>query len=350
MTELKRLLFVISLLIIASSYANAQCTQILNQAEDEFEAGRILGIPGMLEECLETGGFSKEETIRAHKLLTQVYIFSDQEARADESMIDLLHADPEHQLDREFDPAELFYLYDQFRTEPIFRLGLKVGGNRLDPVVLEEFSTIPNDTSFKVYTPGIGFQIEGSIERHFIYGIEGSLGFMFRSSRFEVLESYEKAGLEMQIVDTQNWLTVPLQARYNLRYGQRRGAIPYVLAGAAFNYLLSAAYIDSQRSGGLQESVTRIPLLSNDERNTVNYSGFLGLGVKLRNQTHFITLEARYELTTRNYVNPENRYINNENIAGLAYVTDDLTLSFISFTFGYTRSIYNPKKKKKFIR
>ncbi len=72
---------------------------------------------------------SKEEKIRARKLLTKVYIFLDEEAKAEIAMVGLLKADPEHNLDQQLDPKELFFLMDHFRTDPIFRIAIKVGVN-----------------------------------------------------------------------------------------------------------------------------------------------------------------------------------------------------------------------------
>ena len=46
---------------------------LLNQAEDDFEKGNLSRIPGNLKKGFVKNGFSKEEVIRAHRLLTMVY-------------------------------------------------------------------------------------------------------------------------------------------------------------------------------------------------------------------------------------------------------------------------------------
>ncbi len=349
MLKTKNLLTLLILLALSSSDIFAQCTQVLNRAEDEFEAGRILGIPAMLRECLNTDGFSKEETIRAHKLLTQVYIFSDQESKAEESMVNLLRVDPEHQLDENFDPAELFYLYEKFRVDPIFRIGVKLGGNLLTPVVINEYSTFSPENSSRTYTSAAGFNVELSFERHFQSGLEGSVGAMFRTSTYEVNNISESTTILSTIKDAQSWLKVPIMARYNFNYANRTGPLPYFLLGGSVDYLLAATIVDSNRQGGTQKAVNNYNLLTRDERNRINLSGIAGAGVKLRSQTHFITIEGRYEVGFLNYINAENRYNSNESVHGLSYVSDDLKLGYLSFTVGYTRSIYNPKKKKKFV-
>src|SRR5690606_22162750 len=115
---------------------------------------------------LENRQFSDEERVRALKLLTLVHIFSDQEALAEQSMIRLLRADPEHILDPLVDPAELFFLYQQFRTAPIFRIGVRGGMNATMPLVLAEYGT-QNTGSYPVFYNGKtadgsrSFQVEG---------------------------------------------------------------------------------------------------------------------------------------------------------------------------------------------
>ena len=71
--------------------------------------------------------------------------------------------------------------------------------------------------------------------------------------------------------------------------------------------------------------------MAQDERNRVLFSVFAGAGVKMRtNKVHFFTLEARYEIGLRNYVNAENRFVNNESVSGLSYVPDNLSLNFLT--------------------
>ena len=69
--------FVIILFSIPTiSIAQDQCAVALSEAEDKYDQGRLYEIPEILESCLEYG-FSKEEKIRAYRLLTLSYLFLD---------------------------------------------------------------------------------------------------------------------------------------------------------------------------------------------------------------------------------------------------------------------------------
>lgn len=337
------------LILFSSQLAVAQCTQSLNRAEDEYEKGRLLDIPSMLSFCLQRNGFSKEEKIRAYKLLTKVYIFSDQEKQAEESLINLLRSDPEHQLNNLFDPAELFYLYEKFRVTPIFRIGAKLGVNFSMPNAFDNFSAFSASGDLRKYSSQLGISGELSIERHIINGLEIGTGLQFSASRFSVDEIFEDTGIVTSINETQTWIKVPVLARYNLFYDDRRKSVlPYAFGGASVNFLVEARFADSERQGGTQRSINGYDLLEENERKSINYSLFFGGGVKIRsNKVHFFTVETRYELGLLNYVNSENRYVSNASVNGLAYVPDNLSLNYLSFSLGYTRSIYNPTKKRK---
>ena len=135
---------IITLVFIFSGVVafSQSCSQKLVQAERDYEAGRLAGIPNSLSACLnDKDGLTKEEWIRAYRLFTLVHIFTDNEPAAEEALVNLLGADPEHELLESTDPAELFYLYEQFQVKPIFRIGLRLGLNSSFPSVLESFST-----------------------------------------------------------------------------------------------------------------------------------------------------------------------------------------------------------------
>ncbi|MEQ9305068.1 MAG: outer membrane beta-barrel protein [Marinoscillum sp.] len=365
-------LTLLSLLVLLSCYGFSQtCTQRLKQAEDDYEAGKLLGIPGQLESCLKArDGFSKEEIVRARKLLTLVYIFTDQEARAETAMIELLKADAEHRLDPQVDPAELFFLYDQFRTKPIFRIGLKFGTNVTFPSVIEEYGTfnVNNHQNFyngkttsgaTEYTVGDGDEAEtysaisglslglyGELlfEKEVKSGLEVVFGPQFRISTYSVDSYVNQETVNTTIQNDQTYLRAPLAARYTLGAGDRDNKLlPYGFVGASFDYLITASS-EGKLTGGRSYTLASDNLKNTSQVREFNYSVFGGIGVKIRNKTNFVTVEARYDKSLQNYVDGNNRYTNQEYVFDFAYVEPAIVLNLMSFSVGYTFSIYNPKK------
>lgn len=358
-----RLIWCIILFVGSYSYVSAQtaaCTRRLADAEEAFDQGRLLDVINNQQfmDCFDD--FSIEEQVRAHKLLTKAHIFTDNEEEAEASLLNLLKADKEHNLARE-DPSELHFLYSQFKTEPIFRVGMRIAANKSFPVILQSHNTLQvgqknynekgNNTKL-----GIGFSFEALLERHIKKGVEVGLGGQLRIANYEVEgELLDEVGELFYVAKNQStMLRVPLLVRYNFNYnkkdseGVRLSKMPYVFVGASYDYLIEARYVSTDRTGGnaftLEDDNDIKPQLAE-----TNATVFIGAGVKLRfgrAQVHFLTAELRYNNALFNYVNPDNRYLDKDINFTIGHVEDDLALNTISLSLGATISFYNPKKRK----
>lgn len=372
------------LLFFLTFFVSAQTwTQKLLIAERDYDAGRLVNIvdniSGGFEKSLGENGYTREEKIRALKLITKVYIFMDNESKSDESMIKLLRADKEHNLDPKVDPAELYDLYRKFRSQPIFRIGLRVGVNKSYPNIINTFGTGNTGIVSKIYNgvgespneasvnggSGTGFFINAMAERYLNWGLEVGLGLEFRNSQYSVdnyitygdslqvngiAEIAQFAVLSTMVTHQQSFFRVPLLLRYNFKYDSDNSFVPYIAVGASYDYLLDAKYLEGNRTGGTEYkfdsdlSLKELDLIAKN-----NFSVFACLGLKMRVKTHFLTLEAKFNKALLNYINPNNRWSNNPlSTYDLAFVEDDFSLDMLSFSFGYTYSIYNPQKLKEF--
>ncbi len=372
------------LLFFLTFFVSAQTwTQKLLIAERDYDAGRLVNIvdniSGGFEKSLGENGYTREEKIRALKLITKVYIFMDNEPKSDEYMIKLLRADKEHNLDPKVDPAELYDLYRKFRSQPIFRIGLRVGVNKSYPNIINTFGTGNTGIVSKIYNgvgespneasvnggSGTGFFINAMAERYLDWGLEVGLGLEFRNSQYSVdnyitygdslqvngiAEIAQFAVLSTMVTHQQSFFRVPLLLRYNFKYDSDNSFVPYIAAGASYDYLLDAKYLDGNRTGGTEYKFdSDLSLKDLDLIAKNNFSVFACLGLKMRVKTHFLTLEAKFNKALLNYINPNNRWSNNPlSTYDLAFVEDDFSLDMLSFSFGYTYSIYNPQKLKEF--
>lgn len=349
----KKILPVIVLSLFALHVYGQSCSQRLTQAEREYEAGRLAIIPTLIGDCFgnaKEGGFNKAERIRAHKILTLVHIFTDDEPSADRSLISLLKEDPEHLLDERVDPAELFYLYDQFQTEPIFRIGFRLGTNTSFPNDFEKFSASTAGEDNKFYNSSgnrsIGFMGEVTFEKYLNYGLEAVGGLQYRFSSYSVNNDFNDPIFNNEIVNAQSYLRLPVYLRYTYNYKQRGGVKPYVFIGGSLDYLLTAQYTDASREGGAPFSLDQDngDLTAFDQVNDINFSFTGGIGAKFPVKTHFFFAEFRYDKSFINYIKSENRYNNQAIVFDVGHVEDNLTLDFVSFSIGWIQSIYSPKR------
>lgn len=359
-------------LTITSFAQSTQCSRALNEAEEAFEQGRLLSILDANQSprfynCLRNGGFTKEEEIRAHKLLTKAYLFTDNEEMAEEKLVDLLYSDKEHALSPE-DPAELYFLYSKFKTEPIFRVAARIGANKSMPVVMQEFTTFQYDEDEKLYNEngnttglGLGFWGELLVEKHIKNGIEVLAGPQLRVATYEVEGNLIDPDLTYSVKNRSTMLRMPLLGRYNYGYsakdaeGNRKKLIPYAFLGTSFDYTLAARYIDASRTGGtpvtLQEEDAASDLKAQDQVADFNLSLVAGLGAKWRfgrSKVDFLTLELRFDNSLFNYINADNRNLNQDVLTTIGHVEDDLALNTVSFSIGYIKSLYKPRKRKQY--
>ncbi|MEQ9300061.1 MAG: hypothetical protein RIF33_15925 [Cyclobacteriaceae bacterium] len=348
----------------AQDAENARCIQNLNQAEDRYAAGNLQGIGNLLNGCIAADNYSKAEKIRAYKLLTLVAIFNDNELLAEENMVNLLKTDPEHEYDRILDPAEFISLYNKFRIQPIFRVGIKFGANLSETNVIASYNTDNTFSDPKTYSQELGFGGEISVEREFFKYFEGvgSIGYHRRSfswsqSPFGFEGAADNAADGASLVqENQNWLDGNLAVRAFYRFNK---LYPYVFGGIGFNYLLSNAETAER---GAVSTGANVDLVETGNRNQLNYSAFGGLGLKYRIGVDFMTLEFRYINGLTDIVDSKNRYpipttfesevgnnttINNQRQDRLfktGVVDDNFGINSLMVSIGFVKSIHSPKK------
>ncbi len=360
--------FLLALITIFAGLAgytqpSSQCTRALDEAEQAFEQGRLLfildkSVNKNFYDCLEAGNFTIDEEIRARKLLVKAYLFSDNEEEAEEALVKLLVTDKEHQLTAE-DPAELYFLYSKFKTEPIIRVSAKIGFNKTFITQLQEFNS--SQTIGKEYNPGFSsgtnFWAEILAERYIAKGVEVAIGSQIRYARYDMVGELIQNDLTYEASNLSAMLRVPLIFRYNFRYdtkdGERKKLIPYVFFGASYDLVLNAKYEDTSRSGGTAVTLAdeSSSLSDLDQVAKQNVSLFGGIGTKLRvgrAQVNFLSLELRYDNSLFNYINPDNRWDNQRVAFEIGHIEDDLTINTLSFSVGYIHSLYLPRKRKQF--
>jgi hypothetical protein len=347
-------LFSVSYAQETSSSDNTDCEQILIQADDEFNAGRFYGIPSLLNTCLDNGGFSNEQLVRAYLLLTQAYLILDDPIAADDSYLKLLEADPEYVANTARDPIDVYYLSKKFTSVPIFTPHLRIGGNTSLPRTLHPINTSATPLNSKDILK-VGFQFGGGIDwnlnNHWSICAEGN--FSYKALKSETTGFFDAD--EQLIIEKQNWFDIPLYVKYSDDSGRIR---PFGYAGFAINMLLSARGPDwefvnnnSDAEGSAKTADGSTEVLSS-KRNFLNQSIVFGGGAKYKIGKDFIYADVRYMVGLSNVTDVENNYYSDDGSfdpAGpkYAYVSDLFRLDNFSLSFGYIHPIYNPRKKSK---
>lgn len=321
--------------------AQQSATAVLNRIEDDFEQGNLSNIQSELEQdnrkFFKKGGFSKEELIRANRLLTLVHLYNDDESKAESAFIDLLKSDPEHP-PTSADPAEFHFLHEKFNTDPIFRLTARFGVVRSEAVPFTTFGTSDvGPGTNKIYTPKIGIKAELDFEYQLPLNFEIIAGVAYANEQFEIKDDLV-SDITFSLTESQTWIKTPVMARYN--FNLNGNFTPYVYGGYSVGLLLASNFAGS-RTGGqpatIAETVT-------DSRNKLTHAIIGGVGVKIATKTNFIVLEARYSGGLNNITDSSNRFPNQNLLFGAGYVDDNFSQNSIGISLGYTHSLYKPKK------
>jgi iron complex outermembrane receptor protein len=183
------LLFTCSLLATACLYSQ-ECGQIaLEQAQKEYEVGRLSQVISLIKPCLDKG-FTNDEKIQAYRLLALTYLANDNTDSAGSMIERILQIDPSYTPNTVFDPQRYQVLVESIR-KPV--TSLVTASRQVEPlneapvpvtVITEEMIMLSGARTLKellsIYVPGMT-----NVEDHNEYNI--SMRGVYASSQQKIL-------------------------------------------------------------------------------------------------------------------------------------------------------------------
>ncbi len=341
----------LTFLISTTAFSQGFCDQKLGEAEDNFESGKFYGIPELLSPCLKNG-FSREEKIRAYRLLTITFLYLEDQNSADKSYLELLKLSPEYEVNTDLDPGELIAHHAKFTTRPFVYLIAKGGVNLTHYNQIVDVSmNNTNDgsqTEKSLFGFNVAFGSEFTIYKNLHLGVEGMLhrkNFEITDKQF-VLNGVTDSRIT-KLRQTYTELEFPLYIKYSFF---KPKISPFVYAGAAPSILFLAGIKESQIQKGADISPQPDFDIYN-LRNKVNYSLLGGFGIKYKIGINYLTVEFRHQRSMLNYSNEKDIWDSKSRLGKnlkypSAYIDDFFRLSNTSILFGFVYPIYKPRKIK----
>ncbi len=359
----KKVGVVFLLLFAALSYVNAQdeCELTLTRATEEFNAGHLYGIPAILSECLNKNQ-NDEWRQRAYLLLTETYLLLEDPLGAENSFLQVLHANPEYVTDANRDPIDLVYLSKKFTATPLLAFHATLGPNA-SPVRVIHDVTVGGESqtkqSYKVSS--LGWQFGAGLDYNFNSHITLSAGlnYVFTAFNHRTTNLFGPNKDIVELLDRQTWAVLPLTVGYGDDKGKFR---PYVCAGYSLNFLLRDKGVlnvfnrdtkppsvgQDPGSEALSSSDNETPNLNlADHRMRLNSSFLLGGGIKYKYKLNYFFVDIRYSFGIKNIANTKNRYNSYSDGLPYPYVDDDFRLDNVAVSLGYVHPFYKPRKLKK---
>lgn len=346
---MKKLLPVILLIVSYSSFAqNVTPGQTLRLARATYEQGRLHEIPAQLNSDV-LGEMNKQEKVEAYKILCLSYIYLEEPEKADEAMLNILNTDPYFQINIAVDPAEFVALYKTFRRNPIYRIGVHLGGNFSQPNVSEVVNTIYGSSEYQSKF-GLQLGISADYPLNFISNrLTLHADLSWQQKKFELTSSNDQGDDEKNqtiALESQSWLSLPISVQYSILKVddiKPRKYDPYVSLGIATDLLIGAD-INAERT---REGETSIEAKNYDvkkQRNSLNLSLIGALGVKTRFAGGLLGVEARYVYGLSDITSLSKEYNNTDIFLTYAVPSTLYKMNSVSVNVTYVQNIFKPKK------
>ncbi len=367
------------------------CENDLDDAKNAYYNGDLKAVADNIESsCLSAGLYSRPKMVEGYRLLSESYLFRNENRRAQESFEKLLRYNPLFEVDSTDPNAsyDLIHLSRTYRRSPLISIYASAGLNYSRVNVLQNYTSFNAVTSKSFYNQitvgwnaNLGFEVP--VYKNYDFMMEAN----FSSRSYARTDSlYVTAGNNnaaevssafafgsLQFREVQYWLDVPVMARYN--YQWRKKIIPYAYAGVAPNFLLRSSLrgitrrnVNDGRGGGqvagsekeiiiitrytkIDEETNEKDLYASTEsslRSMFNVSLLAGVGCKFRVERNFMFFDIRYNRFLLNAVDINNRYSQKELLYKYAFVDNDFRLDNISISFGFMRSFYQPRKTREY--
>ncbi len=302
---------------ITSAFSQAaNCTQVGRLIQTTYEQGRLHELSGLAEGCLkdQPGQFTKEERKTALRYLTLAYIYLEEPEKADEMMMMLMNTDHFYVPNKDVDPAEFVALYNKFRHDPIFRVGLKFGMNLTQPVVTNYYNVGSAGAGQGGYSMSPSFQVYGVFEKDFFRKLPivlaAELGYVSRGYSYTndqlatADEDPAKAISNQEFLFSQQYLDLNVIGQY--KFTNTIVTQTYLGLGPGISYLLGSSN-QAKTVLGNGFTVTGGSVDDKESYNKLLFSVNMVAGIKYKFGEVYLTAEARYQMGFTNVVNPDNR-------------------------------------------
>ncbi len=330
----------------------SDCVLNLEKAQQQYDKGRIQDVEPLISKCLKNNEYEKIEKVQALKLLTLAYLFLEEPEQAEETMLTLLNTNHEFTTNPAIDPSEFINLYEKFRHDPLYNIGILGGVTLANPIVTKLNSTQNlNNSNRPSYTPLLSFSVGAYIEYEFKnrFYINGglsfkNLSFKKNSPATKPITNSSNGGFEGR--ENQSYIDLPLWGQYHIM--ENKGFTLYAGLGVAPQFLLSASFPGDAMSNAVEGSAdaTSNTISVTADRNRFNAAGIALAGVKLKAGEGYVNFQIKYgqqflqNTKDASALTPENSNM----VWDLSNATDGFRLHTLQITLGYTKNFYVPKK------
>lgn len=351
---MKRLYFLLlfSAAGVTTAFSQAtNCTQVLTFVRTTYEQGRLHELPALADACLnapEGKGFTKEQKREAYRYLTLAYIYLEEPEKADETMLKLLGTDHFYQVNPAVDPAEFIALFNKFRHDPLFRVGLKFGVNATQPAAITYYSVGSAGAGDGKYALSPSIQLLALFEKDITKKIvlAPEIGYVSRSykysnSHLNVADNNPDSSVSSQtFVIKQSYLDLNAIVQYKFKNTIQLQT--FIGGGPGISYLLSSSNQATTLLGN-GFTVTGGAVDDTKSYNKLLYNFTVVAGAKYKFGDLYLTADVRYQIGLVNVINKSSRS-NSELVYDYQGQYNDYRINNLMLNIGIIYPYFKPKK------
>ncbi|MCD4710453.1 MAG: PorT family protein [Bacteroidales bacterium] len=343
------------------------CTYLLEDAREAYDAGMVELVPELLLECIESEGLTGESRKEAYKLVINSYLFDYLPGEADSLMDGFVGEFPEYRAENS-DPQEFVFLLDahlralginpdQLPGDTVVvaagdttsgllnrrritkgagefgnSLGIMVGSALSLPQTVERYSVgnPATDESHFGLLPGVMVGADANLILN--RRLEASFGLLYSLTRF----SYSATPLTFttyRYVEAQHQLLLPLSMVYKFNPDDRRMCY-YLRGGVVPGYLFHASGRGTRSYEASLDDLVVEKTDITESRRPFNLNILVGAGFRIPLNNAFFYLETRVTSGILLANREENRYPNNDLSWLLYHVDSDFRVHQLSICAG----------------
>lgn len=333
------LLAAIAFLGLTAIQAQNTCGDQLKVAQRRFDDGLLDDIPQLLASCMKSG-FTDEERANAYKLLIQTYLFTENQEKADEVMLQFLNKFPSYAIANN-DPKEFINLYNTYRTDPIFKVEIKFGLNFCTPSLVEPYGTGNTKTITPTFSPKIGIAIELNYLNKLYKNLDYCIGTSYTLSKFSY--SNNPNGYSTVTGDFKStYIGIPIGVRYNYKL---KGINLIAKVGVEPVYLLASTVSLTRTDNiiGRQEPFAGTENLIGSHKK-IDIRPLIAVGASFKMGRNSLNVSAGFKFSTMTQINKQ--YTNPTLQTKYFFGEDVLLMNQSHVSISFIRPIYKPKKIK----
>ncbi len=355
----KKIFLFLFLCLINSLIFAQDCKDILQRAEVAYKKGHLNDVKEILnQECIDVLP-SNEDKEKAYYLVTLSNLYLKDVEAAKESMLKILHQNPEYICDP-ISPVAFQKFYNSFKTTPFIVLGAKAGGNFSQIKSEKVYSLDDSKTAQEgTYTSSVGLNIQVFVKLPIYKRIELRLEAGFKQINYS-FKNRQFGYSTIKFTEKQSVIEIPIIVKYNFgnNYNFKRRSKnilqslnPYVVGGISTTYLLASKgnifREDKLLTNGLS-TLTSPDYNLKSMRNTFAVYGVGGIGIEFKKNRSIFTLECRYNYGFTPIIKSSARYDNQDMLLSYGYIDSDIKFRNIMITAGYAIPLYRPKQIRQF--